>query len=619
MNYLQVENLAKSFGDKTLFQNLSFSIEKEEKVALIARNGTGKSSLLKIIAGIDTADSGNIVFRNGISVGYLEQDPSFASAKTVIQQVFQWDNPVIKTILDYEAALRKNDLKMVESLVEKMDHLQAWDYEVKIKQILTKLDIGQFDQPVSELSGGQKKRLALAGVLIRQPDLVILDEPTNHLDLGMVEWLEEYLEKSCSTLLMVTHDRYFLDQVCNRIFELDNQKLYSYAGNYSYFLEKREERQELQSMEIEKARNLYRTELDWIRRMPKARGTKAKYRVESFKTVREKAFQKVDNSSVSIVFKPDRLGNKVVEIYNLSKKFDDKVILNDFSYLFKPYEKVGIVGNNGTGKTTLLNLIIGKVKADAGKIDMGETVNLGYFSQHGLEFDPGRRLIDVVREIADVVPMGEGKKISASQLLYHFMFPEEMHYNYIEKLSGGERRRLYLLTVLMRNPNFLVLDEPTNDLDIVTLNILEDFLLHFKGSVIVVSHDRYFMDKIVDHVFVFSGDGLIKDFPGTYSEYRNSDLFALKSPEKELRPEKAKQVKLKTVGEKKLSYKEKMEYDSIELKIQNLEQEKVEIESVLGSGTLNTSQIVEKSARHSQIQQELETLTNRWLELSEFA
>lgn len=619
MNYLQVENLAKSFGDKTLFQNLSFSIEKEEKVALIARNGTGKSSLLKIIAGIDTADSGNIVYRNGISVGYLEQDPVFGSAKTVIQQVFQWDNPVIKTILDYEAALRKNDLKMVESLVEKMDHLQAWDYEVKIKQILTKLDIGQFDQPVSELSGGQKKRLALAGVLIRQPDLVILDEPTNHLDLGMVEWLEEYLEKSCSTLLMVTHDRYFLDQVCNRIFELDNQKLYSYAGNYSYFLEKREERQELYSMEIEKARNLYRSELDWIRRMPKARGTKAKYRVESFKTVREKAFQKVDNSSVSIVFKPDRLGNKVVEIYNLFKKFDDKVILNDFSYMFKPYEKVGIVGNNGTGKTTLLNMIIGKVKADAGKIDMGETVNLGYFSQQGLEFDPGRRLIDVVREIAEVVPMGEGKKISASQLLYHFMFPEEMHYNYIEKLSGGERRRLYLLTVLMRNPNFLVLDEPTNDLDIVTLNILEDFLLHFKGSVIVVSHDRYFMDKIVDHVFVFSGDGVIKDFPGTYSEYRNSDLFAAKSSEKELRPEKAKQVKLKTTTEKKLSYKEKMEYDSIESKIHKLEDEKVEIESVLGSGTLNTSQIVEKSARHSQIQQELETLTNRWLELSEFA
>ena len=616
MIYLTVENLTKSYGDIELFENISFGISKNQKVALIARNGAGKTSLLNILSGKDSADSGQIIFRNDITVGFLEQNPILNESLTIIEQVFSSPSKILTTIKLYEDALESQNHEQLHDLIEQMNMLKAWDYEVKVKQILAELKIDHFHQIINTLSGGQKKRIALANVLINEPDILIMDEPTNPLDLEMIEWLEDYLSKTRITLLIVTHDRYFLENVCNEVLELDEQKIFSYKGNYSYFLEKREERLHNHNTVVDKARNLLVKELDWMRRMPKARSTKAKARIDSFYTLEKVASQKTFQQEMDINVKTERLGNKILDIKSLNKKFDNITILKDFSYVFKRFEKVGIIGKNGTGKTTFLNLITGLEKQDRGKFEVGETVVFGYYKQEGLQFKDDDRVIDIVKNIAEVITLGDGKKFTASQFLNHFLFTHKMQHSPVAKLSGGEKRRLYLLTVLMCNPNFLILDEPTNDLDIIALNVLEDYLKNFSGCLIIVSHDRYFMDKVVDHLFVFEGNGVVTDFPGNYTQYRNSPKYnkQVKKLPTEIKSEVKRPTKEKP---RKHSFKEKLEYDQLEKDISLLETEKKEIELQLNSGTLSSPELNELSKQYVEIETLLEQKMERWLELAE--
>ncbi len=619
---LQIEGLSKRFGDLELFSGISFTVEERKRIGLIARNGKGKSTLLKIVAGDEPADEGKITLRNGLRVGYLEQEPDFDGNLTVIEACLQRNSEKAQLIARYEQAMQAGDTAALQPLMEEMDRLDAWDYEHRAKQVLDKLKITRFNQPVGELSGGQKKRIALAAVLIEQPDLMILDEPTNHLDMAMVEWLEEYLSRLSGSLLMVTHDRYFLDNVCNEIIEIDDNTIYRYKGNYSYFLQRREERLQNKAAETARARNLLRKELDWMRRQPQARAHKAKYRIDAFYKLEEKAAAMRDDSKVSLEVKAQYIGNKIFVMKALSKAFPGKVITKDFYYTFARYEKLGIVGNNGTGKSTFIKMLLGKVPQDSGTIEVGETVKWGYYSQDGLAFNEQMKVIDVVKNIAEVIPVGN-KMYTASQFLQHFLFAPEKQYSYVYKLSGGEKRRLYLCTVLMSNPNFLVLDEPTNDLDIETLQVLEEYLSEFKGCVIVVSHDRYFMDKVVDHIFVFNGDGDIKDFPGNYTDYRDWRDEERATAAKEAAAQAAKSAPAKqshrTEEKRKLTFKEKREYEALETEIFQLEEEKAAIEEAMSSGTLSTADLLEKSARIQQVLELIDEKTMRWLELSEYA
>ncbi len=613
-SYLQIENIAKSFGDLLLFENISFGIAKDQKVAFIAKNGTGKTTLLDIIAGKDSPDEGDVVYRNDIRVGYLEQEPQMDPEIRIFDYIFHTSDELIQAVKSYEEALKSQEENKLSEAIERMDKLKAWDYEVKIKQILTQLDITNYSQRVQNLSGGEKKRVALASVLINQPDFLILDEPTNHLDLNMIEWLEEFLKKSNITLLMVTHDRYFLDRVCNDILELDNGEIYRYKGNYSYFIKKREERIHNEEAEVEKAKNQLRKEEDWINRMPKARGTKAKYRIDKYHELKDVASKKREEKEVQMDVKASRMGKKIVEVKNISKSIDGKPLINRFSYNFSRFEKVGIVGPNGCGKTTLLNLLTGRDTPDSGFIDVGETVKIGYYKQEGIRFDEEERVIDTVRKIADTIQIGSGVTYSAKQFLRHFLFDDKMQYVKVAKLSGGEKRRLYLLTVLMGKPNFLILDEPTNDLDIMTLGILEDYLAGFNGCVIIVSHDRYFMDNIVDHLFIFKGEGEIKDLPGNYSHYRDTIKQILQGEQKAEKKEKTKQQKPK---KKAVSYKVKKEFQELGKEIEKLEKEKKELEDQISKSDLKNDDVIEKSNRIGELMKLINEKTERWFELSE--
>ncbi len=619
--YLQVEGLSRYWGEVSLFEDLNLTIAQGQKVAIIARNGAGKTTLLNTIMGIDLPDSGRVIFYNDISIGYLSQTPKLHPDFNVIEEVYYSTSDVVNAVREYEAAILNPEKIDLQKATENMDRYNAWDFDVKIKQILSQLKINNFDQKVGTLSGGQQKRVALANVLINEPDFVILDEPTNHLDLDMIEWLEEYLLKTKSTLFMVTHDRYFLDRVCNEILELDNRTLSRYKGNYSYFLEKRQERQDQIQAEVEKAKNLLRKELEWMRRMPQARGTKAKYRIDAFYELKARASVNLSDEDLALNIKASRLGNKVINIENLSKSFDDLILVKNFTYKFARFEKVGIIGDNGTGKSTFLNMITGAMKPDSGTVDIGETVKFGYYRQDGIQFSPSDKVIDVIQDIAEYIDLGKGNQWNASQLLTHFLFPYEAQHGKVEKLSGGEKRRLYLCTILMQNPNFLILDEPTNDLDIMTLNVLEDYLLNFNGCVIIVSHDRYFMDKIVDHLFVFEGNGAIKNFPGNYSIYRDykdendrNDRQAVLQEKKEVVVEKSK-VK----ATNKLTYNEKRELDQLELELPNLEKEKADLENQMSSGEINHEEILRISKQYNELKEKLELKELRWLELSEKA
>ena len=615
--YLQIDNLTKSFGDLVLFENVSLGIAEGQRVGLLAKNVSGKTTLLNIIAGKEGYDSGNIVFRRDLRVDYLEQDPQYPEELTVLEACFHHGNSTVELIKEYERCMETEGHPGLENLLARMDQEKAWEYEQKAKQILSQLKIRNFDQKVKQLSGGQLKRVALANALITEPDLLILDEPTNHLDLDMTEWLEDYLRRTNLSLLMVTHDRYFLDRVCSEIIEIDNQQIYQYKGNYSYYLEKRQERIESKSVEIERANNLYRTELDWMRRMPQARGHKARYREDAFYELEKVAKQRFNTDNVKLEVKASYIGSKIFEADHLFKSFGDLKILDDFSYIFSRYEKMGIVGNNGTGKSTFIKILMGQVKPDSGTVDIGETVRFGYYSQDGLQFDEQMKVIDVIQDIAEVIELGNGKKLTASQFLQHFLFTPETQHSYVYKLSGGERRRLYLCTILMRNPNFLVLDEPTNDLDIITLNVLEEYLQNFKGCVIVVSHDRYFMDKVVDHLMVFNGQGDIRDFPGNYSDYRNWKEAKEQKEKEAEKPQEEKTARVRLNDKRKMSFKEKREFEQLEKEIAELEAEKTQIEELLCSGTLSVDELTEKSKRLPEVNDMIDEKTMRWLELSE--
>ena len=622
ISYLQIDGLTKSFGELVLFNSITFGIVQGQKIGLIAKNGTGKTTLLNIIAGKEDYDAGSVVFRNDLRVGYLEQSPQYPAGLTVMQACFYSPNETVRLIAEYEAAMASGDHSNLEDILLRMDNNKAWDYEQKAKQILSQLKITNFDQKVEELSGGQLKRVALANVLITDPELIILDEPTNHLDLEMTEWLEGYLSRSTISLLMVTHDRYFLDRVCSEIIEIDRQ----YKGNYSYYLEKRQERVEATNTEIERANNLLRKELDWMRRQPQARGTKAKYRIDAFYDLEAKAKQQRMDGNVSLEVKASYIGSKIFEAVKVSKSFGNLQIVKDFDYVFARYEKMGIVGNNGTGKSTFIKMLMGEVEPDSGGFDVGETVRFGYYSQDGLQFDEQMKVIDVVQDLAEYVQLGDGKTMNVSQFLTYFMFSVDKQHNFVYKLSGGEKRRLYLCTVLMRNPNFLVLDEPTNDLDIVTLNVLEEYLRNFKGCVIVVSHDRYFMDKVVDHLLVFKGNADIQDFPGNYTQYRewkeiqSQNAKAEESAKQKLNPPTEKVARSSGVEQKKkLSFNERREFEALEAEISSLETEKSSLETALSSGSLSNDDLMAKSQRIAELLDEIDEKTMRWLELSEWA
>ena len=617
ITYLQVDNLSKYWGELTLFEGISFSVTEGQKVAMIAKNGAGKSTLMDIIAGLETPDSGKLTLMNPGSIGYLRQNPDLNPEDTVLEAAFNAPGELIQAVKNYEKALENHDPKLLDHAMERMNVLNAWDFELRIKQILTQLKITNVNQQIKFLSGGQKKRVALAHILINEPNFLILDEPTNHLDLEMIEWLEKYLEKAKCTLFMVTHDRYFLDRVCNEIIELDDNAIFKYKGNYSYYVEKREERIQSLNAEIDRARNLFRTELEWLRKMPKARTHKSKYRTENAYKLQEKASQYRSDDDIELTVQGKRLGSKILNVKSLCKAYDELVILDKFSYNFARLEKIGIIGKNGSGKTTVLNMLTGNILPDSGTIDVGETISFGYYRQDGIDFKQGDRVIDVIKEIAEVVDLGNGNRMNASQFLNYFLFPPETQFNYVEKLSGGEKRRLYLCTILMRNPNFLILDEPTNDLDIMTLNVLEDYLRNFQGCAIVVSHDRFFMDKIVDHLFVFEGDGKIKDFPGNYSDYR--DWLEEKEKEQRLPEKREKPVKPKPAKEgiRKLNFNEKRELDQLEKDITQLEEEKQLLEKEMNSGDYSSNDLVQKSKRHGEIRELLDEKELRWLELSE--
>ena len=573
--------------------------------------------MLNILAGKEGHDEGKITFRRDLRVGYLEQSPKYPEELTVLEACFYHGNSTVELIKEYERCMETPGNPGMDELLVRMEHEKAWDYERRAKQILSQLKIRDFSQKIGHLSGGQLKRVALANILITEPDLLILDEPTNHLDLDMTEWLEEYLNRGSLSLLMVTHDRYFLDRVCSEIIEIDNRQLYSYKGNYSYYLEKRQERIEATNAEIARANNLYRTELEWMRRMPQARGHKARYREEAFYELEKVAKQRTYDANVKLDVKASYIGSKIFEADHLCKRFGDLKILDDFSYIFARYEKMGIVGNNGTGKSTFIKILMGLEKPDSGTLDIGETVRFGYYSQEGLQFNEQMKVIDVITDIAEVIELGNGKRLTASQFLQHFLFTPETQHSYVYKLSGGERRRLYLCTVLMRNPNFLVLDEPTNDLDIVTLQVLEEYLQNFKGCVIVVSHDRYFMDKVVDHLLVFKGQGDIRDFPGNYSDYRDWKLAKAEHEKEAAKPKEEKTQRVRLNDKRRMTFKERKEFEQLEKEIAALEEEKKQIEESLCSGTLSVDELTEKSKRLPLLNDELDKKTMRWLELSE--
>ena len=621
VSYLQVQNLTRSVGDKTLFSNLSFSIGEGQKVGLIAKNGTGKSTLLNILSGADQADEGQVVYRNDLRVGYLEQTPHYPLDLTVIEACFLHGNETTNLIREYETCMASEHQEGLQDILDRMEQQKAWEYERRAKTILSQLFISEWDKPLSQLSGGQLKRIALANTLIMEPDLLILDEPTNHLDLQMIEWLENYLSRSNVTLLMVTHDRYFLDRICSVILELDDETIYTYHGNYAYYLEQRAQRLEVARAEVARATNLYRTELEWMRRMPQARGHKARYREEAFYELEKQAHRRIEEQQVRLEMKSTYIGSKIFEAEYVSKAYGDLVLLKDFYYNFSRYEKLGIVGNNGTGKSTFVKMLLGIVKPDSGRFVVGETVRFGYYSQDGMEFDEQMKVIDAVRKTAEYVDLGGGRKLSAMQFLQHFMFSPQQQQNYIYKLSGGEKRRLYLCTVLMQSPNFLVLDEPTNDLDITSLQILEQYLQDFKGCVIIISHDRYFMDKVVDHLFVFKGNGEVKDFPGNYTQYRNQvDKLTSKQVDTEAKTNNSSTRQLinsSTLRKRKLTFREKQEFEALGKEIDELEQEKKDIEAALSSGSISTQEIIDLSKRLPVVNDLLDEKSMRWLELSE--
>lgn len=619
MNYLSVENISKSYGERILFQNLSFGINAGQKIGFVAKNGTGKTSLLNILSGADSPDDGQVVYRKNLKVSFLSQEPDLDPNLSVEETIFSSDNPILKIIEAYEKAIENpNDSEIYQAAFDDMEAHHAWDFETRYKQILFKLKLEDLSQKVSNLSGGQKKRLALANALLTQPDLLIMDEPTNHLDLEMIEWLEALFAKENFTLFMVTHDRYYLERVCNEIVELDEGILYSYKGNYSYFLEKREARIETQTTELGKAKQLYKQELEWMRRQPKARTTKSKSRIDDFHDIKAQAHQRRNDHQVQLELNMERLGTKVVELHKISKSFDEKELFSKFEYNFNRGERLGIIGKNGTGKTTFLNIITGAMKADSGKVVIGDTVKFGYYTQDGITIKEGQKVIEVIREYGDYIPLKKGKQISASQLLERFLFDRKKQYDFVEKLSGGERKRLYLCTVLIKNPNFLILDEPTNDLDIVTLNVLENFLMDFPGCLIVVSHDRYFMDKIVDHLFVFRGEGIIEDFPGNYSDFR---IYEDSSPKtKKTNNEEIAKPKndWKSNNDKvKLSYNEQKEYQKLEKEIAKLEKERDALQNKFATENWDGAEIDEQSKKLQSIIDNVNNKTERYFELME--
>lgn len=617
MNYLSVENISKSFGDRTIFKDLTFGIDLGQKAAIVAKNGSGKSTLLRCLMQLDTVDSGRVVFRNEIKVSFMEQTEDFDPEKTVAEIIFEQATKEFEILREYNEAQLSHDEERINNALALMTENHVWDLEVKVNQILSILKLDDKYQKVSSLSGGQKKRINLAKVLISEADFYILDEPTNHLDLDMIEWLEEYLSKSKSTILMVTHDRYFLEVICDTIYELEDQTIYKYKGNFSYYLEKKAERQEQLQATIDKAKNTFRKELDWVRRQPKARGTKQKARLDNFQDVKKTASQRIQEDELEIPIKMERLGTKIVELHKVGKHYGDKKIMSDFSYNFQRQERLGIVGNNGVGKSTFLNTVQAIEPVDLGKVVIGDTVVFGYYSQDLIKVDENKKVIEVIRDIAEFIPLEKGKELSAAQLLERFLFPRNMHYNYVYKLSGGEKRRLKLLTVLMANPNFLILDEPTNDLDIFVMSVLEDYLRAFQGCLIIVSHDRYFMDKMVDHLFVFEGNGKIKDIVGNYSEYREKQKIE-KQEMRENKVEIVKPTETVTTDKKKLSYKERIEFDKIEKELENLELQKTSVSQKLSSGELSNDELMKVGEELSAIVQEIDDKTNRWLELSEF-
>ena len=614
MNYLSVENIAKAYGEKVLFDDISFGINKDQKIAFVAKNGSGKTSILNIVAGVDESDSGQVVSRKDIDIAYLSQTDNHNPDLTIEETIFSTDNKVLSVIKEYEkAVLNPDNADAFQEAFEQMEQYNAWDFETQYKQILSKLKLDNLQLKVGKLSGGQKKRLALAIVLIKKPDLLILDEPTNHLDLEMIEWLEAFFAKEKITLFMVTHDRYFLERVCNEIIELDEGKLYKYKGNYSYYLQNKEERIALEATNLGKAKSLFKKELDWMRRQPKARTTKSKSRIEDFNQIKEKAHKRRNEHEVQLEINMERLGSKILELHKMKKSFDDKVILDGFDYVFKRGERIGIIGKNGTGKSSFLNMLTGGIPLDGGKVTVGETVKFGYYTQNGIEIKPGQKVIEVVKEFGEYIPLSKGRKISASQLLERFLFDRKKQYDFVEKLSGGEQKRLYLCAVLIQNPNFLILDEPTNDLDVVTLNVLENFLLDYPGNLMVVSHDRYFMDKIVDNLFVFRGEGQIENFPGNYSDFRTYEDSKVKEA-REVKKEVVKPVKkAKKVA---LNFDEKREWGLLEKDIERLQKKKQLIEGKFNKGEFSPEEINDKSIELQETIDSLETKEERWFELS---
>ncbi|WP_027126456.1 ABC-F family ATP-binding cassette domain-containing protein [Gelidibacter mesophilus] len=615
MNYLTVESISKTYGDAALFEDLSFSIHKDDKIAFVAKNGSGKTSILNIISGIDQPDNGQVVIRKGLRLSFLSQSPQFEDEMTIEDTIFNSDLPILKIIEDYEKALQNTeDADAYQHAFEGMERHNAWEFELRFKQILSQLKLDDLSQKIKTMSGGQKKRLALATALINEPDLLILDEPTNHLDLEMIEWLEQYFAKAQMTLFMVTHDRYFLERVCNEIIELDHGKLYTYKGNYSYYLEQKEARVLNETVETGKAKQLFKKELDWMRRQPKARTTKSKSRIDDFQDIKAKAHQRRNDHQVQLEIHMERLGSKIVEFHKVSKAFNDKVILDGFEYVFKNGERIGIIGKNGTGKSTFLNMLTQTIVPDSGKVIIGDTVKFGYYTQNGIKIKEGQKVIEVIKEFGEYIPLTKGRQISASQLLERFLFDRKKQYDFVEKLSGGEQKRLYLCTILIQNPNFLILDEPTNDLDIVTLNVLEEFLLDFPGCLLVVSHDRYFMDKIVDHLFVFRGNGEVEDFPGNYSDYRD---YEVSTPYVEPAKIETMAADPKKNEANKLSYNEQKELKSLESKIRSLELDKKSFESKFLDTSLSQDQINKLSLDLQKIIDDMAAKEARWFELSE--
>ncbi len=627
MNLLSIENLSKSYSEKILFSNISFGIEHGQRTAIVAANGSGKSTLLKIISGKEIADSGKVTFRNDTRVAFLEQEPEFDLNETGYNTLFHTGNAMVLSVKEYNIAIEKyevdpspNNQKLLEDTMMKVDELNAWNYDSNVKQILSKLKIHHLDQKLSSLSGGELKRIALARILIEEPQLLIMDEPTNHLDLDMIEWLEHYFVRNNITLLIVTHDRYFLDNVCSDILELENGKLYNYHGNYEYFIEKKAEREFNESQEFDKAKNLFKRELEWVRKMPRARGTKSKARVDDFHNLKEKIESRKVTQALVLEMKMKRMGGKILELEKVNKQFGNKIILKDFNYLFKKGERIGIVGKNGVGKTTLLNILIGKEQPDSGKVSVGETIAFGYYSQKGIIIKEDQRVIEVVKDIAEFIPMGDGSLISASQFLKLFRFPPEMQFSQVSKLSGGEKKRLYLLTVLVKNPNFLILDEPTNDLDLVTLSTLEQFLSDFGGCLIIVSHDRYFVDKLANHLFILEGGGAVRDFIGNYSEYRESIEDQEKQDTLNNKKEKTQVQPLESEAKKdqnKLSGKEKQEYNKLEKELATLETQKKDLSEKINSGITDHVELSKIANNIKEVNETIDQKFARWLELGE--